>query len=254
MLTYFIVLVVACLTALMVPYDWAAVWDAMLRSLGASNAPVRMITKSELSKYNGEVNRPGLYVAVLGQVFDVNKGRKHYGPGGGYHFFSGKDASRAFVTGDFTEAGLTDDVSDLSPSQIVALYDWLTFYQKDYTPVGRAEGYFYSADGEPTEALRQVEVALEQGLQLKAQAQAHSVQYPPCNTEWSSAGGRVWCSTQSGGVKREWVGVPRKLFSPGSSRSRCVCLQQELSRSDNPNLQEYSGCPAEAESCFVREH
>ncbi|XP_048083605.1 neuferricin isoform X3 [Alosa alosa] len=211
MLTYFIVLVVACLTALMVPYDWAAVWDAMLRSLGASNAPVRMITKS-------------------------------------------KDASRAFVTGDFTEAGLTDDVSDLSPSQIVALYDWLTFYQKDYTPVGRAEGYFYSADGEPTEALRQVEVALEQGLQLKAQAQAHSVQYPPCNTEWSSAGGRVWCSTQSGGVKREWVGVPRKLFSPGSSRSRCVCLQQELSRSDNPNLQEYSGCPAEAESCFVREH
>ncbi|XP_041947669.1 neuferricin isoform X5 [Alosa sapidissima] len=165
-----------------------------------------------------------------------------------------KDASRAFVTGDFTEAGLTDDVSDLSPSQIVALYDWLTFYQKDYTPVGRAEGYFYSADGEPTEALRQVEVALEQGLQLKAQAQAHSVQYPPCNTEWSSAGGRVWCSTQSGGVKREWVGVPRKLFSPGSSRSHCVCLQQELSRSDNPNLQEYSGCPAEAESCFVREH
>lgn len=49
----------------------------------------------------------------------------------------GKDASRAFVTGDFTEAGLTDDVSDLPPSQIVALYDWLAFYQKDYTLVGR---------------------------------------------------------------------------------------------------------------------
>lgn len=51
--------------------------------------------------------------------------------------FSGRDASRAFVTGDFTAAGLTDDVSDLSPSQIVALYDWLAFYQKDYTPVGK---------------------------------------------------------------------------------------------------------------------
>lgn len=51
--------------------------------------------------------------------------------------FLGRDASRAFVTGDFTEAGLTDDVSDLSPSQIVALYDWLAFYQKDYTPVGK---------------------------------------------------------------------------------------------------------------------
>lgn len=50
---------------------------------------------------------------------------------------SGRDASRAFVTGDFSEAGLNDDVSDLSPSQIVALYDWLAFYQKDYTPVGK---------------------------------------------------------------------------------------------------------------------
>ncbi|XP_062392246.1 neuferricin isoform X3 [Sardina pilchardus] len=169
--------------------------------------------------------------------------------------FTGKDASSAFVTGDFSVAGLTDDVSDLSPSQIVALYDWLAFYQKDYTPVGRAEGHFYGPDGEPTEALRRVEVSLAQGLQLKAQAQAHSQLYPPCNTEWSSAGGRVWCSTQSGGVKREWVGVPRKLFSPGSSRSRCVCMQpEELSRADNPNLQEYSGCPVEAESCYVREH
>lgn len=51
--------------------------------------------------------------------------------------FLGRDASKAFVTGDFTEAGLTDDVSDLSPSEIVALYDWLAFYQKDYKPVGK---------------------------------------------------------------------------------------------------------------------
>jgi len=40
------------------------------------------------------------------QVFDVTKGRKHYGPGGGYSFFSGRDGSRAFVSGDFTEEGV----------------------------------------------------------------------------------------------------------------------------------------------------
>lgn len=51
-------------------------------------------------------------------------------------FFTGKDASRAFITGDFTEAGLSNDVSDFSESQIVALYDWLSFYQRDYTAVG----------------------------------------------------------------------------------------------------------------------
>lgn len=50
--------------------------------------------------------------------------------------FSGRDASLAFITGDFTESGQTDDVSSLSPLQIVALYDWLSFYQRDYQPVG----------------------------------------------------------------------------------------------------------------------
>ena len=50
--------------------------------------------------------------------------------------FVGKDASLAFISGDFTESGLIDDVSTLSPSQVVALYDWLAFYQKDYTPIG----------------------------------------------------------------------------------------------------------------------
>lgn len=50
--------------------------------------------------------------------------------------FAGKDASRAFIKGDFTEAGLTSDVSDFSYSQIVALHDWLSFYQREYTAVG----------------------------------------------------------------------------------------------------------------------
>lgn len=50
--------------------------------------------------------------------------------------FSGKDASLAFITGDFTESGLTDDVSSLSPLQVLALYDWLAFYQRDYQAVG----------------------------------------------------------------------------------------------------------------------
>lgn len=50
--------------------------------------------------------------------------------------WAGRDASRAFVSGDFSEGGLTDDVSGLSPVQALALYDWLAFYQKEYPPVG----------------------------------------------------------------------------------------------------------------------
>lgn len=52
------------------------------------------------------------------------------------YLFSGKDASLSFITGDFTESGLTDDVSSLSHLQVVALYDWLAFYQKVYQSVG----------------------------------------------------------------------------------------------------------------------
>ena len=48
----------------------------------------RVFTKEELSKYTGKSNR--IYLGLLGQVFDVTKGKKHYGEGGGYSFFSGR--------------------------------------------------------------------------------------------------------------------------------------------------------------------
>lgn len=221
--------------------------------VGVPADPGRLLDRQELSQYSEGETGEGLYLALLGQVFDVEKGRKHYGPQGGYRFFTGRDASKAFVTGDFTEDGLTDDVSDLSPSQIVALYDWLTFYQKEYTPVGRLIGRFYTETGQPTDALRQVEASLAEGLRLKAQAEEENQQFPSCNSEWSStSGGRVWCSTKSGGVHRDWAGVPRMLFSPGSGHTRCVCVRpDDPTQTNNPNLQEYKDCAPDAESCLL---
>ena len=40
------------------------------------------MTKSELAQYDGTKGSKGLYIAMLGQVFDVEKGKKHYGPKG----------------------------------------------------------------------------------------------------------------------------------------------------------------------------
>jgi len=59
-----------------------------------------------------------LLLAVLGEVFDVTKGERHYRPGQPYAFFTGRDGSRAFTTGDFTEASLTDDLAGLSSNQV----------------------------------------------------------------------------------------------------------------------------------------
>ena len=49
-----------------------------------------------------------------------------------------------------------------------------------------------------------------------AEEEALNQKFPPCNSEWGTRlGHRVWCSRMSGGVARNWVGVPRKLFIPG---------------------------------------
>ena len=50
--------------------------------------------------------------------------------------FSGKDGSRAFVTGQFNEEGLTDDISDFTPHQMHEIHDWKQFYSNSYTYLG----------------------------------------------------------------------------------------------------------------------
>ena len=88
--------------------------------------------------------------------------------------------------------------------------------------------------------------------------------FPGCNSEWSKAKGhRVWCTKKSGGVDREWVGVPRKLFYPGR-KERCACVRiagppstdPSATATDdgdlsNPHLKEYEGCAADAASCQI---
>lgn len=66
----------------------------------------------------------------------------------------GKDATRAFVTGDFTEAGLIDDVSGLSHQDILGIQEWSNFYEKEYELVGLLQGTYYDAEGHVTERMR----------------------------------------------------------------------------------------------------
>ena len=92
----------------------------------------KIFTREELKKYDGSEGSPGIFLAMLGQVFDVSKAPQFYGPEGGYGFFAGRDASRAFVTGDFDEEGLIDDVAGLSNSDYIGLDEWIGLYHKDY--------------------------------------------------------------------------------------------------------------------------
>eukprot|EP00062_Callorhinchus_milii_P024638 gi/632984759/ref/XP_007909304.1/ PREDICTED: neuferricin [Callorhinchus milii] len=255
------------LAALLIGSELPGWWRVRSRSLVAPRC--RLYSRSELGLYGGQPGSAGLYLALLGQVFDVSKGSKHYGPGGSYSGFAGTDASRAFVSGDFSEAGLVEDVDGLSPAEILALQQWLVFYQREYVFKGTVVGSYYDQDGEPTPALRAVELAVAQGLKDKVKAEREARRFPPCNSEWSAAtGGRVWCSTHSGGVERSWVGVPRQLYQPGSTTPRCVCTRTTglasehpgggaatSNRGDleNPTLREYEGCDSQSPVCAIPE-
>ncbi|XP_025844874.1 neuferricin isoform X2 [Vulpes vulpes] len=198
----------------------AAAAAAAARWLGwwSDRAGLRLFVPEELARYRGGPGAPGLYLALLGRVYDVSPGRRHYEPGAHYSGFA-----------------------------------------------GRVIGRFYGEDGLPTPTLTRVEAVMAQGAEAGQRALQEKQKFPPCNAEWSSGrGSRLWCSTESGGVSRDWVGVPRKLYRPGAKEPHCVCVRTTGPPSDqapglaahtnrgdldNPGLGEYAGCPPLAVTC-----
>nr|CAG4638611.1 EOG090X0A5G [Cyclestheria hislopi] len=204
-------------------------------------------TKSELSNFKGIDGGP-IYLAIMGKVFDVTKGVEYYGPGGGYSFFAGIDGTRAFVSGEFTAEGLTDDITGLSQQDYLGLKEWVEFYEKDYKYVGNVEGKFYDADGQPTDYWYEVQQWLIEASQGKADEEQLKVQFPPCNIEYKpETGSRVWCTTSSGGIQRDWIGHPRSFYSLDSKVARCACVNE--ADLNDARLKEYPNCPPDSTVC-----
>nr|XP_033329836.1 neuferricin [Megalopta genalis] len=228
--------------------------DRNPNTISETNVGHKVFTQNELKKY---INlEDGLYISILGQVFDVTKGAKHYGPGASYHVFTGRDASLAFITGEFNDKGLTDDVSSLSLQQIKALNDWVNFYKNNYIYKGKLSGRHYHEDGSPTEESYNIKRMLKQAKEVEFQEEHRKRMFPPCNIEWNpNSGTIVWCSKKSGGIARDWVGVPRMLFeSPNSQQSRCACVNLDSKEYEETKgmLREYVGCNELSIKCTVR--
>lgn len=75
------------------------------------------LTPSQLALYNGTDPSLPILLAVNGTIFDVSANPLTYGPNGAYSFFTGKDATRAFVTGCFQD-DLTDDLTGVEEMYI----------------------------------------------------------------------------------------------------------------------------------------
>lgn len=211
-----------------------------------------LFTTNELKQFSGE-GTDKIYLSILGKVFDVTKGKKYYGLGGTYHGFAGRDASKAFITGDFTEQGLTDDISNLTLNELGDLKEWALKYEKDYVFKGKLIGRFYDENGKPTKYLKDIENKLPLLYAQKKNDEFYKINYPPCNAEWTpSTGSRVWCSYLSGGIKRDWIGFPRKFHQPGSGVTRCACVNLKSEESKNlGNFEVYENCDPNAVSCYL---
>ena len=73
--------------------------------------------------------------------------------------------------------------------------------------------------------------------------------------------------TFSGGVNREWAGVPRQYFQPGKKDPRCACVKDTGPPSgakkgakhnnrgdlDNPLMKLYEGCDPKSFECRFKE-
>ena len=53
----------------------------------------------------------------------------------------------------------------------------------------------------------------------------------------------------SGGIERDWEGLPRRYFIPGTKDWRCACVNEPLL--DDPHVKLYPGCSPEEKKCKI---
>lgn len=217
----------------------------------ASGGEERLFSEQELAEYDGSEGSKGLYLVILGYVYDVQKGAKHYGPGEAYNMFVGHDASRSFISGDFEEYDPEmSDVSSLTDSELKSIVKWKSFYDETYVYKGKVVGRYFDERGELTEYHK---VVLQRVAKAEEEEAKPKQEFPSCNVEWKEeTGTRVWCSSMSGdGVERGWVGKPRRYVEQKDKTPYCVCVPDEADRGET--LVPFEDCDASSESCLVKD-
>ncbi|KAI0522974.1 hypothetical protein KFK09_005363 [Dendrobium nobile] len=176
----------------------------------------RLWMVEELAHFNGTDEKLPILLGILGSVFDVTRGKSHYGPGGGYHHFAGRDASRAFASGNFT-------------GKLFSLVGW-----------------YYDKDGNPTKHLKGVEAKAKRAARLQEKQKIEEAKIPSCNSKWSQEeGGEVWCDA---GYPR-LVQRPLEMALNGKRSRRCACFKAE--ELGQPGLEVYKNCDFLSKSCVV---
>lgn len=137
--------------------------ELISEEVAAPSVPLRVVTSEELATKTAQ-HGDEIWLSIMGEVFDVSKGREFYAEGG-YSVFAGRDGSVPFVTGKFTPEEADKSIEILEPAQLKALDDWRAFYVKEkekYPQIGWLEGYLYDKEGNPSELLQKVRIIVEE--------------------------------------------------------------------------------------------
>ena len=107
----------------------------------AVSKATRVFTEEELSAHT--TAETGIYLAagVERTVFDVTAGADFYGPGGGYAFFAGRNASRGLATSSLDPATLDEapagkELSGLGEEELATLAEWVAKFEEKYPLLG----------------------------------------------------------------------------------------------------------------------
>ena len=192
-----------------------------------------------------------MWLSILGEVYDVTSGAKHYGEGGNYAFFVGRDASSAFATGAPPLFDVdASDLSSLTPSEVLSVVEWRATYREKYPFVGRLIGRYYDKMGRETAELAFVERVAEAERSARRKRAASSPSFPPCHSTFSRTQGGVLSCHDKMVTDRALQSklVPRDVSTSAESTGVCVCVEESVARSDVGTYKLIGACPGSAQS------
>ncbi|CAL1140219.1 unnamed protein product [Cladocopium goreaui] len=217
-------------------------------------------TSVELAKHSGLDRTRPLLLAIVGEVYDVGPGERHYGPNSGYHGMAGKDASRSFTTGNFKDDAVPG-LQDLSPEQLQDVISWRSFYRKheQYRFVGFLDGVYYNKEGHPTKALKKLEAIDDKTQKQQKVQQELRSRFKGCNSRTSQdkPESEIWCDDSYHGKGTRPVFLSANMVEISKEDSWCACLSdaQMTTALEKPDpkikirLAEYPEC-AGKQRCF----
>lgn len=116
------------------------------RSKKAHVEPKEFWIEAELAAYDGTEDEDGpILFAADGLIFNVWKGRNFYGPGGEYHIFAGRDATRLLARTKVEEETEGEANKALTIGERAALAAWILIFKGKYEIVGKLKSFVPSS-------------------------------------------------------------------------------------------------------------